>query len=127
MIAEVKRQKTLETEKKMAMAQAKLLEENKARLASTDKSHTYSICLSNLPVGTTRETLLQALSEVAIITKGCAFTQTMDNRNEVEMWFKDDKMQIYNFDLLEKSRKKIAINGQDFTKVLIQRKQTYRV
>ena len=70
-------------------------------MKSADQQHTYSICLSNLPIGTNQETLLKVLSGVNVITKSCAFTQNTDNRAEAEMWFKDNKLCDYNANIME--------------------------
>ena len=58
--------------------------------------------------------MLKSLAEVNINPAGCAFTQTMDNRAAVELWFADEKACSDNAAALENARKSVVINGQDF-------------
>ena len=55
----------------------------------------------------------------------CAFTLSHDNRAVAELWFNGEKSCSDAADIIEKSRKVIAINGQDFSKVSVQKKRTF--
>ena len=56
-------------------------------MASSDQQHTYSVCLSNLPVGTEKEALMKTLAGFGVNSIACAFTLSHDNRAVAELWF----------------------------------------
>ena len=79
-------------------------------MASSDQQHTYSICLTNLPIGTEKEALLAQLSGLSVKPISCAFTLSHDNRAVAELWFGGEQVCSDSADIIEKSRKVIVIN-----------------